>query len=398
MTSNRSQRVPTLEHWNGRKFRVVLPSKSFVEEAKKSRRVKDLLHNDVHKRGMLLCLAQTIPNICCEVANQKKTTQQSAVLSTPETLALGRSTGLNNTQMSELRSHLRNIGKGVLSCNKKELARIDHDVGLHNMPEAIFDSCTVEWAKVASSEKKPPETCSFWNGDILLEAATEIDMTMSEFWLVDSKSMTPPSLDYAAPGFEERPVTTVSFGGDHGQGACPCSLKINFSSPQERKERGDLSCRCPIIQMASIDCTKDSFELLTNTVMPQMRTQLKRLWNSCALVVCCTKNPSKHRKAFLVPTSHDHASIRIQHNALTHWVGMEKCSIDLSACFDMPETVKHQDLRVGLVVSKFNELVHRRLGVSMSDCWNEPLVGSLLHSLCDEAEKKLDAIKSIFKM
>jgi len=79
--------VLTLDNKNGRKFSVVLPpdsttSKSFVDDAKKSHWINQMLHTDEKKHGMLLYLAQTQRDACVCVANQKKILMQSSVLNT----------------------------------------------------------------------------------------------------------------------------------------------------------------------------------------------------------------------------------------------------------------------------------------------------------------------------
>jgi len=66
-------------------------------------------------------------------------------------------------------------------------------------------------------------------------------------------SPMPLTFDCDSPGFENSPGVVVLLGGDHGAGACPCSLKINFSSPQERKTQNNLGWRCRTIQIASIN-------------------------------------------------------------------------------------------------------------------------------------------------
>jgi len=77
-------------------------SLAFVEEAKRSQWVTGLFHVAVHQLGMLLHLAQTVPDVHLNVANHKKITTQSAALSTPPTMALGCLTGVNDTQMTKL--------------------------------------------------------------------------------------------------------------------------------------------------------------------------------------------------------------------------------------------------------------------------------------------------------
>ena len=362
--TSKQERVLTLEHRNGRKFRVLIPpesqtSKTFVEEAKKSRWITQLLHNEQHRKGMLLYLAQHHPATYVRVANQRKVTIQSAVLNTPQTVALGRLPGINNTQMTMLRSYLRTVGKCELKMSKKELMRIDKDVGLDKtMPDVHFDTYTLEWASTSgkSGEKKPPETCPHWNSNLLLEVAAEIDLVLTSLFLEKPDNITVPSLDYGAPGFNiNSPGIVVLFGGDHGAGACPCSLKLNFSSPEERKARGELNWRCPTMQIASIDCSKDSFELLSNTVMPRLRRQLIDLKDSCAIVVYCRKEPRALRKAILVPKTFERASTCINTHFLIYQVGAEERSIDLHNYFDN-DAASFDDFRVTVVISNFHDL------------------------------------------
>ena len=64
-----NQRVLTLEHKNGRKFRVMLPpdsqsTKAFVDDARKTQWINDMLHADTHQEGMLQCLATARPETC----------------------------------------------------------------------------------------------------------------------------------------------------------------------------------------------------------------------------------------------------------------------------------------------------------------------------------------------
>ena len=357
-----NQRVVTLEHKNGRKFCIILPPecqslKAFVEEAKKSQWMRDMLHTDIQKRGMLLCLAQTHPEKHLRVANQKKMAVNTHALNTPQTLALGCLSGINDTQLQKIRSFLRNIGKTELKHSKKEIERIDADVGLHkSMPVPLCSNCTLEWSTTSGKgvEKKPPEQCSFWNCDILLEVAAEIDLLLLELFLEEPDLKTIPLLDYPAPGFDVAGIVAL-FGGDHGAGSCPCHLKINFSSPQVRKERGELNCRCPTVQIASIQCSKDSFESLSHTVMPKTKQQLIELRNSCACVVCSVKSPGKCRKAFLLPKNCDRQNMLINDKTLCYQTGIHQRTIDLRTHF-AAEDVASEDLRVSTIVSNFHDL------------------------------------------
>jgi len=277
-----NQRTLILEHKNGRKLRLFVPpdsksTKSYMEEASKSQWINHMLHSDVQRKGLLMYLAKTQPGDYLKVAKQKKLHVAKAALTTPQTMALGRLTGINNTQMSKLRSFLHVVGHADLKLYKADIARIDQDVGLHvMMPSATFDNYTLEWSSTAGHNvsNKAPEHCSFWNSDLLVEVASEIDLLFHTMFTEKLDLTAVTSLDYGAPGFAEKPGIVVLFGGDYGAGNCPCSLKLNFSSPQERKARGELNWRCPTIQIASIECTKDTYELLNSTIMPRIKSQI----------------------------------------------------------------------------------------------------------------------------
>jgi len=360
-----NNRVFTLEHRNGRKLRVIIPpdsqtSKGFMEDAKKSRWVTEMLCNQLQIEGMLLYLATNEKAIYIRVAEQKKIRITSEALDTPQTLALGHLTGINDTQMSKLRSFLRHVGNAELKLTKTEVLRIDRDVGLSPtaMPTATFDTYTFEWSATGTSnEKKLPETCTFWNSDLMVEVAAEIDLLHHSQFLDKPDMRTMDSLDYYAPGFDNVPGIVVLFGGDHGAGACPCSLKLNLSSPEERKERGELNYRCPTIQIASIECSKDNFELLANAVMPEIKRQLIQLRNSSAFVVYSYRTPRKHRKVFILPQHLTAVSMTLSHNHLSYLeVGVNK-TINLVPYFNMEDDdFLFQDLRVTKIISCFHDL------------------------------------------
>ena len=93
------------------------------------------------------------------------------ILSTPQTLALARLTGINDTQMSNLRSFLKHIGRAELELKQTEVLRIDNDVGIHKaMPTASHADFVMEWATASGKggEKKAPEVCNYWNADVLV--------------------------------------------------------------------------------------------------------------------------------------------------------------------------------------------------------------------------------------
>jgi len=207
-------------------------------------------------------------------------------------------------------------------------------------------------------EKKAPEHCSHWNLDSLLEVASEIDL------LFDTNNpASPPSKALIAAhltGFADKPGIVVLFGGDHGAGNCPCSLKLNFSSPQARKERGELNWRCPAMQIASIECTKDSFELLSSTIMTMIKTQLINLRNCSACVVHSRRDPRKTRKTFLLPKELQTTSVQNDH--LVCSVRLHQRAICLAPHFNVEfgtngtGAFSSCDLSVIKVISNFNDL------------------------------------------
>ena len=364
-----NQRVLVLEHKNGRKLRVFVPpdsqsAKAFLDDAKKTRWINDMLCTEAQREGMMVYLAKTQPDEYIKVANSRKLRVFSEVLNTPQTIALGRLTGINDKQMAKLRSYLSHVGNAELKLVKKEVNRIDKDVG--NVAEAAaaatFDTCNLEWSTTNRKgvEKKLPEQCSFWNAELLLEVAAEIDLLfhamLAEKVEVNMTAVPYPSLDYVPSGFQ-LPGIIVLFGGDHGAGACPCSMKLNFSSPEERKRRGQLNWRCPTIQIASIDCTKDTFELLANTIMPRIKSQLINLRNCAAFVLCSTRQPYKHKKAFLSPKTLDASTINVQNGVLAYNVFGQQRTIDLAAHFDTDaDDFSYQHLVLVKVISNFHDL------------------------------------------
>ena len=365
---HRQQRVITLEHKNGRKFRVVFPpdsqsTKSFMDEASRSRWVDDLLWNGVQQTGMLLYLAKAVPNECLRVATEKKIRVKTEVLNTPQTLALQRHCRINDKQLSKCRSFLHHLGGVELQCSLNDIKRIDHEVGLNeNLLDATFGSYTLEWAVIRGdgNQKKLPEVCPYWNADILLEVTAEIDLFYHKLFLEkpDDPFIIMPPIDYRAPGFTDKPGMIVLFGGDHGAGACPCSLKLNFSSPQERKSRGELNWRCPTIQIASIDCAKDTYELLVNTVMPTIKSQLIELRNSAAFLVYSPRQPRKYCKAFLFPKDLEPNSFTVNNEVLSFQIGGQIRTVNLGAHFNTENDneFNYRELRVIKVISHFHDL------------------------------------------
>lgn len=161
-------------------------------------------------------------------------------------------------------------------------------------------------------------------------------------------------------GFTNKPGIVVLFGGDHGKGSCPCCIKLNLTSPQERKARNELNYGCPTLQIASIDCSKDSYELLSKTVMPKIKSQLMQLQHSAAFVVYSYGHPGKYRKAFILPKLLSPADISMTNEVLCFNLGGQIKTMELRVHFDtefdVDEDFSFDDLRVIRVMSNFNDL------------------------------------------
>lgn len=152
-----------------------------------------------------------------------------------------------------------------LELSVKEQERLDVEVGLYRTKEVTFGSYLHEWSK----EKKAPEQVYYWNAKLSNEIEAEADLYLRHLFSENKDNNTMPSLDYFAKGFEKQGIT-VLFGGDHGDKNCPISCKMNMSPPELRKTKEDLGYHCPVIQFASIQCSKDAFELMDKTVMPMV--------------------------------------------------------------------------------------------------------------------------------
>lgn len=111
-----------------------------------------------------------------------------------------------------------------------------------------------------------------------------------------------PSIDYVADGFS-KPGVTILIGGDHGDHHCPISCKINLSSPEDRKQKKNLGYQCPVVQFASIQCSKDAYQLMDDTVMPLVKRQLISLRETAIVVVYHDRNMSGCFRSYSVPSS-----------------------------------------------------------------------------------------------
>jgi hypothetical protein len=228
------------------------------------------------------------------------------VLNTEQTVAMAGLGNLNYVQLKKIRSFLWVVGQVILQYSEKELQRIDVDVGNDRTAfDTSFGTITYEWCQTKGKEKKPPEEVNDWNSSLLREIEAEIDIYLCMLFLKESvpdSNATIPTIDYNADGFD-KPGITILIGGDHGDGHCPITAKLNLSSPAERKEKKDLGYGCPIIQFASVECTKDAYELLDLTIMPKIKREITELDTSAVLTVFDCLRPRQAYHSFIVPST-----------------------------------------------------------------------------------------------
>jgi hypothetical protein len=167
-----------------------------------------------------------------------------------------------------------------------------------------------------------------------------------------------PSLDHKADGFNAEGVT-ILIGGDHGDKNCPISVKLNLSSPIECKRKCMLGHQCPVIQFASVQCSKDVHELMDSTIMPTVKEQLMELESSGAVTVCHIRRPRETFRSCIVPSTIHWSTMKFTRNkAMTFAFGDEGHlsfgTIDLS--WPLFDGIPHFELAVSIIISTFNQL------------------------------------------
>jgi hypothetical protein len=200
------------------------------------------------------------------------------------------------------------------------------------------------------------------------EVEAEVDLYLMHLFMESGNTYDAmPILDYIAGGFD-KPGITVLFGGDHGNKNCPISCKLNLSPPAVRKKKKLLSYQCPMITFASIQCSKDSFDLMDNTVMPIVKQQLLELKRS-SLVVVYHQKDIKCFRSYMVPSTIRMATIAfiqqpsvdgaVQSTTMTFAYGNnDNDNLFGSIMIDDPvfAEIPFFDLVAKLIITSFNEL------------------------------------------
>lgn len=133
------------------------------------------------------------------------------------------------------------------------------------------------------------------------EVTAEVNLHIAKHFIEDPHSQVIPTLDYKAHGFK-RPGVTVLLGGDHGDKKLSNKRQLNLTSPEHRKHDGDLNKGCPMVQFASVECTKDTYSMLNNRIMPKVKEDIKALQNSAILTVYRSQNVQGNFRSYHVPT------------------------------------------------------------------------------------------------
>jgi hypothetical protein len=64
-----------------------------------------------------------------------------------------------------------------------------------------------------------------------------------------------------------------------------------------------LGYQCPVVQFASVQCTKDAYDLMDSTVMPLIKQQLIALKSSSLVVVYHKNNMTEFFRSYIVPAT-----------------------------------------------------------------------------------------------
>jgi hypothetical protein len=313
---------------------------NFLVEAKKSRWIESMLHKKHYMAGMLTYLAKEVPELYVQVANNNRLDLVKAV-PTIVTLSMASYLGLNDTQLELLRSWLGNECGLNLEYSATELKRIDREAGVSTKNEPTCDSYDYYYR-----DDKDPETCRYWNSELAAEICVETDIHLSHLFREAKEKGTElneiPTLDYLSPGLPDG--CTMLLGGDHGDHCFRFHAKMHFSSPQERKHRKDLSYRCPMIQIAHMDCAKDRYDLLAETIIPKLN-----------VIVVHDKTNLEQRKSYLVPDTIDMDSIVLTlQNKLVYRIDGSDEQVEEDV--DLWEDSSYFNLTATKVISNWNDL------------------------------------------
>jgi hypothetical protein len=159
--SETKERVLKLEYRNGKRMLVViLPDLQtvdlFVDTAKSTRWIDEMLKAPHQLQGMLFYLAKKVPDEYKSVGEQRKLLiKDPIVLNTEQTIALGRVCNINDSGMERLKSFVRNVGKVRFEEKGNTLKEIEKEVGIPRTKDSVsFNTYLHEWSSAKGKEKR----------------------------------------------------------------------------------------------------------------------------------------------------------------------------------------------------------------------------------------------------
>jgi hypothetical protein len=397
---DRRKRTVKMECNNGRNTTLVArpfskDEKSFVEEAKRSKWINEMLPNDAYIRGMCIYLFGWRQDIYKDVASAKSI--GVTVLTTipfDNTMAISSELGLRSGQLRDLRSLLKTQGV-QLEMPDKEVDRLNREVGNITSNDPVCKS------SVYNHPEGDKESCNYCIVPIEKEICLEVQKYLQSIGTIRN-------LDYDHPDQEivgGSPGITVLFGGDHGDGKFRFHAKPHLSSPHERKKRGDLSFGCPLTPMCNLECRKDTHGLLESTVMPAISNGIKELLKSACIVIHNPRRGTDFCKAILV--SADINKIKLGPNGKSFQY-TEIMSLNEWKVIPIPEELWGPDATATKVISCFHDLYVGDLaffavilgmpGQSSGRCLSCNLTSINFISACDKDAFSIERIKECLQM
>ena len=383
ISANFGRKNRTIRHEsnNGRNNTLVLRPfakdvESFMEEAKRSNWVQEMLPNNVYVEGMCFYLLHQFET------TYKKVGATFTTVPFANTMAIAGEVGLRSGQLRDLKSLLKTQGV-LLSMPSNELERLNQEVG------NVDENDPVCYAVDYSHEDANVESVKYSITSLEKELCLEIQ---KYFQTQD----TIYELDYDNWG---SPGILVLFGGDHGGGRFRFHAKIHLSSPQERKQWGDLSRGCPLTPMCNLECAKDTHGLLSETVAGPISRDVGMVINSSCYLLSNTAKGTEFCKAYLLPV--DACKVEICRDR-TSFKYSRASTPNQHTIVPIPEELAGSGATITKVVSQFHDLYIGDLaffavvlgmpGASSSRCLFCNITSANFNCACDADAFSVDKI------
>ena len=204
------------------------------------------------------------------------------------------------SQFSRIRQHIKFSTGNGFQMQYRQNERKELETGPRSFgPEPIFG----EYKYEADDDGSQVETVRHWSTNLNeeLQSAIEIDVLNRA---AGNESKTP------AMDFPE--TVEIVVGMDHGQGSLRAFAKLLLTSKEERKKRGDLSYGCPIVKIAHVQCKKDTYRIIKNTLITTLQDSITHLRGSRCVIVCDKQR--RHVQTFLVPVEATAIHVDDRHN------------------------------------------------------------------------------------